>query len=238
MSSKKENTLKIVFQTNGFQYVSKIENKTKTDFLKINSDTEQEFLNRIEFHLSNNKDLNKEFNQVSVYIQHTKYSAVPTELFDEQLTENYLELTTELSNNESIRYNFDLEKKIVFVFSLSEKLETLLEKKYKRINFFHSTFQVLQNLEIKKLPTELHLYFHNESIDYYLFKDGNLINIHHSINKLIPNLKEKVKEIVEINNLNINDLNIFHYQSESSSFIEILSPTVKGISFVKKSILI
>lgn len=229
--------LKLIFQTNGFQYISKVGNKINSEFLKINSETEQEFLSRIEFHLSNNKKLNQEFSQVSIYIQNSKFSIIPTELFDEQLAENYLELTNELSINESIRYNFDLEKKLVFVFSLPEKLESLLEKKYAKINFFHSTFQVLQGLEIKKLPFELHSYFYNESIDFFYFKDGNFIKITNIIYQNNQDFKSKFKEIVVINDLNNNDLVVFYYQDEFTHFIELIASEVKGISFVKKSIL-
>ncbi|MCB9202790.1 MAG: DUF3822 family protein [Flavobacteriales bacterium] len=178
MKNKKLNTtnkLSILFTKNGFSYISTIQGKQRFDSIQVNTNAEHKYIHFVKSYFSSSELLSEKYQEVNVYFNSNKFTLVPNDLFDEELAGNYLQLNTQVSYNDSIRYNVNLDYKFVLVFSYIEKLERFVEAKYSNITYFHSIFSFIEKIKPKKNTVEFHLNFYKNSFDLVAFKGGRLI---------------------------------------------------------------
>ena len=161
-----------------------IYSKQKNSFLGIESlefekvGSETEIIPLLEQLLLENEWLNLQFAQINILINNTSCTLVPSALFNEHEKKRYLEFNQIVLENDAIKHNFLSNTQAFNIYSVTETLADLLEKKWPEANVIHYTSCVIEALsnqfKNRAYNKTLYLNVRDESLDIVFFKDTKL----------------------------------------------------------------
>ena len=152
----------------------------KTLFFKekklIHSTTPEELLLEIEDLISENEILQNKFPEVSVIYSTSIYSLVPTSLFEEAKSSEYLKFNSKILANDYIAHDVLENQEIVVVYVPFMNINNFLFEKYGSFDYYHSVSVMLKTILEKEkysLP-KMYLHFQQHSFDCIVLKNGEL----------------------------------------------------------------
>lgn len=175
-----KNRLSVQVSLNGLSFlVTNPQTKETVFFIEKTLDystTPEELLMDIESILFQNDILNGNFSEVSVVYSTPVYSLVPSPLFDESKSSEYLKFNSKILANDYMSHDVLEHHDIVVVYVPFMNINNFFFEKYGSFSYYHATTVMLKAiLESEKysLP-KMYLHFQKNSFDCIVLKNGEL----------------------------------------------------------------
>jgi len=144
---------------------------------KLNhSTTPEELLMEIESIISEKEILNSTFTDVSLIYSTPVYSLIPTVLFDETKTSEYLKFNSKILANDYVAHDELDTWGITVAYVPFMNINNFFFEKYGSFNYYHSISILLKTILKKEkysLP-RMYLHFQQNSFDCIILKEGSL----------------------------------------------------------------
>lgn len=119
--------------------------------------------------------LNHVFDRVVLCFVNRRQVVVPDGFYSPEKEENLLEFNTFLSENDPLEKNEISRYGCHLVFSYSEPAESILRKKYPRVELYHCGTSLLSTIHSRSDRKEMHLMFHRQQLDMAVVAGQKLI---------------------------------------------------------------
>lgn len=122
------------------------------NFFQVNNS--REFADSVKMILDSEDLFFHNYNKCNVAFYHEQSTLIPSELFDAQKVDSYLELNTEKWDDADASYDTLTANDVVNVYSVSNAVKKLLKDKFSNVNFLHASTPLLTQLLLQSEQTE------------------------------------------------------------------------------------
>lgn len=145
------------------------------------------YLSFLEAIFEQNTFLNKPFKKVSISINNSLYTFVPSPLFDASSAEKYLELNCKISQNDEVQYASMKNTNAYCIFAIDKKIKSFFNYQFTGAKYLHQSMvlsdAVLNNFKNKEQQSVI-INIRKNDFDALIIKDKKteLINTFHYTN--------------------------------------------------------
>lgn len=175
----KQNTLSIRLSTDGFSFsIHNSDQKEAATVIRKEIDPSLSMtvnLRRI-FQHTDFPELS--YKRVKVVLTTHRFTILPFELFEDELTEQLFHHNYTPVNNEKVCYNILSKNNAVVIFGMDNSVHTFLSERYPEAEFYAYATPLLEHFSIQSRlspNTRMYAMLHPQAIDIYCLSQGKLL---------------------------------------------------------------
>lgn len=177
-SKSEQYTLSIRLSTDGFSFSITDESATEIIFhtwktnetLSLNANLKQAFLD-LEW-------LKRPFKRVNVIMASKRFTLVPLEYFEDELTETFFYHNLPEKENETVKYNILHRSNVVVLFGMDKSARNYLREQYDNLKFYSQVTPFMEHVTTLNRTahnSKIYIHLRNKALDTLAYQGSKLL---------------------------------------------------------------
>lgn len=179
LNKSKQYTLSIRLSTDGFSFsIYNPIHENSLSVLEKEIDTSLSLTANLKRVFKELEFLTYTYKKVNIIITGKRYTVVPLEMFEDDLTDLLFQHNHSKRENETIEYNILKKSNIVIIFSIDKSTVSFLKDQFPEAKFCSQASSLIEVFSVKSRlgnSKKMYVSLRNEGIDIFCFERGHLL---------------------------------------------------------------